>query len=1240
MKLQSLTVASLGLLFAAQAFAQQPVQATQWYTPTVENKPFVRWWWLGSAVDKEGLTYNLEEFAKAGIGGYEVTPIYGVQGNEANDIDYLSPKWMEMYKYLVSESERLGLECDLNNGTGWPFGGPQITPELAAQKMKVTPEGVSSVQTGQKVKRAAPGGEGWVMDHYNPEALKVYLKRFDDAFKSSGAKWPHTWFNDSYEVYGADWTPEFPSYFKSRYGYDIVPYLTQHPTKEKERPQRPPMAGPGQGQQPGNGQRPGTAPQMQAEKSPAAGPRMEPQSTKLDAAKLTDYDRAIADYRECLGSMLEDNFIDPWIEWCHSHGSLVRNQSHGSPANLLDVYASVDIPECETFGRSTFDIPGLRQDPIKRPNDGDPAVLKLASSAAHLTGKKYTSCETLTWMTEHFRTSLSQCKPEIDQAFAAGVNHIYFHGAPYSPKGAEFPGWMFYASINMSPTGELWRDAPAMFKYIERCQAFLTAGEADSDFLLYLPIYDAWSNSTETPYMMFSIHSMDQTMPDVLKAMHSIEAAGFDADYISDKQLRSLDIDKPVIVPSCTMMPVETAARLVELKKKGVPVYFIDRVPKDVPGLHELAARRKEFKKIAKNFGKPVSIDKVFSSFRPEEFKSKEGGVMIRRTNECGGHNYFASILKDHTVNGWVKLGTSAKSAMLYDAMTGNSGKAEVRQSSDGLAEVRLQLLPGESILIKTFPNDVEASAWPYRASEGTPVAIDRAWNVSFPQSDPAIAGNFLTHKPMDWTKLKADGAKVNFATALYSSAIDILDPLSADDWILDLGDVRESARVVINGEEAGTAWAVPFRLSIGKFLKPGINLLEVYVTNMQSNRIADFDRRGVKWRIFKDANVNTLGPRTFENWATDPSGLCSEVNLIPVHYDLPSAEEVVAQARKVNDCFMRKYPDPGRVVPFPSRDKVYEGNIWTRGVYYEGLLALYEVDPQAKYLDYTMDWGDKFDWNMRNGQTLTRNADNYCCGQEYIDMYRIYKEPKMLANISKCLENILSSEEAVGDWTWIDAIQMGMPAIIKYGVTAGKPEYFEKAWTMYKWARDRFWNPEEGLWWRDKNFCPPYRTPNGKNCYWARGNGWVVAAYVRILDELPADAPHREIYEADFKAMCAALLKAQRSDGTWNCSLGDPEDFPGPEATGTSLFTYGFAWGVRNGLLDSSIFGPATAAAWNGLNRICIHDDGFIGYSQGSGKEPKEAQPVTYDRIPDFEDFGTGCYLLAASEVCKLSAD
>ena len=199
-----------GLLTLPLAVLSQDGVA-DWYPVSTENKPFVRWWWLGSAVDREGLTYNLEQFAAKGIGGVEITPIYGVQGNETNDIPFLSSEWMEMYRFVREEGQRLGIEVDMNCGTGWPFGGPGITVRYAAKKMELREDGtIAPVLTGQKVKRAAPGGEGLVLDHYDREAVDFYLERFDKAFEESGAPWPDVFFNDSYEVYGADWTGKLP----------------------------------------------------------------------------------------------------------------------------------------------------------------------------------------------------------------------------------------------------------------------------------------------------------------------------------------------------------------------------------------------------------------------------------------------------------------------------------------------------------------------------------------------------------------------------------------------------------------------------------------------------------------------------------------------------------------------------------------------------------------------------------------------------------------------------------------------------------------------------------------------------------------------------------------------------------------------------------------------------------------------------------------------------------------------
>ena len=165
-------------------------------------------------------------------------------------------------------------------------------------------------------------------------------------------------------------------------------------------------------------------------------------------------------------------------------------------------------------------------------------MLKYASSAAHITGKPYTSSETFTWLTEHFRTSLSQCKPDMDLMFVSGVNHMFFHGTPYSPKEAEWPGWLFYATINMSPTNSIWRDAPAFFQYITRCQSFLQMGKPDNDFLVYLPVYDMWEEQPGR-LLLFDIHQMAKRAPKFIKTIHQITSNGYDVDYISDKYLQN-----------------------------------------------------------------------------------------------------------------------------------------------------------------------------------------------------------------------------------------------------------------------------------------------------------------------------------------------------------------------------------------------------------------------------------------------------------------------------------------------------------------------------------------------------------------------------------------------------------------------------------------------------------------------------------------------------------------------------
>ena len=935
MRKSNLLMNGLLLAFATMVQAQAP---TEWPVVETEARPAARWWWMGSAVDKEGLTHNLEAYAEKGMGTVEITPIYGVIGNEGNDIDYLTPKWMDMLKHTMSEADRLGMNIDMNNGTGWPFGGPEVTVEDAATRalfytykveggkqlvepvvvkdnkqkdvatlgrlMAYGPDGKIvnltkkvgadgklnwtapaggewkliaqfTGKTLQKVKRAAPGGEGYVMDHLDKGAVKRYLAKFDKAFKVNGlTQIPNNFFNDSYEVYNADWTPTLLTEFAKRRGYRLEDHFPEF----------------------------------------------------LDEAKGADRTdataRVVSDYRETMAELLYENFTLQWTNWAHKHGSLTRNQAHGSPGNLIDLYATVDIPECEGFGLSEFGIKGLRQDTITRENDSDMSMLKYASSGAHLTGKKYVSSETFTWLTDHFRTSLSQCKPDIDLMFLSGVNHTFFHGATYTPKGEAWPGWKFYASVDMTPTNTIWRDADAFFEYIGRCQSFLQMGQPDNDFLVYLPVYDMW-NEQPGRMLAFDIHGMQERAPKFIETVNSIMKAGYDVDYISDNFIRSTRCEggllkteggtkyKAIIIPAVKRMPADILQKLITLAEQGAEVVFVGNYPESVPGYGNLAKRGAQFnKQLARlpkaDFGKveaqAVGKGKVITGndyaqtlaatgVQAEEIKTKYGVQYIRRTNDKG-HHYFISSLQPTGMDGWATLAVPAKSVLLFNPMNGEVGKAETR-TVNGQTQVRLQLASGESMILKVFANeDVEAKAWAYYTPQTVSLSIDGGWTLRFIESEPAIEGTFNIGTLGSWTELDVENLSTyqrfnlstNMGTGLYRVEFELPNMTPAN-WMLDLGDVRESARVCINGQEVGTLYAVPFRTVVGQYLKPGKNILVVEVTNLPANRIAEYDRQGIQWRKFKDINVVGINytKGTYAHWFTVPSGLLGPVRLIPL---------------------------------------------------------------------------------------------------------------------------------------------------------------------------------------------------------------------------------------------------------------------------------------------------------------------------------------------------------------------
>jgi hypothetical protein len=270
----------------------------------------------------------------------------------------------------------------------------------------------------------------------------------------------------------------------------------------------------------------------------------------------------------------------------------------------------------------------------------------------------------------------------------------------------------------------------------------------------------------------------------------------------------------------------------------------------------------------------------------PEYMKTKQQLHTIRRSNSQGYH-YFVSALKSTDTDAWITLSVPAKSVMFFNPLTSERGKAAIRQR-EGKTQVRLQLSSGASMIVKTFTNaDINYIPWNYISREGDPVLLNDDWKLHFISSIPNIRDTFVLKKISPWTALPIKEASVNIGTAVYSKTFNLKKEKESD-WILDLGDVRETARVRINGHNIDTLWTVPYKVPVGSYLRNGTNTIEIEVTGLPANRIADMDRENIEWRKFKEINIVDIHYKNtkYDNWAVMPAGLNTEVKLIPVTYE------------------------------------------------------------------------------------------------------------------------------------------------------------------------------------------------------------------------------------------------------------------------------------------------------------------------------------------------------------------
>ena len=920
------------LLLASLAAFASPATALDWPAVQRETKPWSRWWWFGNIADNASLTAALESAAAAGLGGLEITPIYGVRGYEDRFVDFLSPEWTALLDHTLTEAKRLDLGIDLATGTGWPFGGPWLSENEAAryitdqtytvapgarltEPITFTPPALarfagprrvpvaelpqpitkysdlqdlaldqirferplelvtlmafpSSVSVapidltsfvgadghldwtapaehgpwtlhalftgphGKMVERAAPGGEGLALDHLSSTALDHYLARFAVSHLLT----------------------ENPSgiraFFNDSYEVDDAHGEANWTPRFFEQFQK------------------------------RRGYDLRQHLPALLAGPDT---RVLSDFRETISDLLREEFTIPWRNWAHARGALIRNQAHNAPANLLDLYAASDIPEQEGNGL---------------------LAMKLASAAAHLTGKPLASAETATWLNEHWVTTLAELKHDADTFLLSGINHVCYHGTALSPLDAPWPGFNFYASVELNPHNPLWSDFPALNAYITRAQSFLQHGHSDEDVLLYYNIHDTWAERGDNSLPHFGHGGTNPVGVTAAQLARELHARGTGFDYVSDRLLSAFRAEngeltngtaryRALVLPAVQHLPSATLTKLAALADAGATLLFHQHLPENPAGF--LASREDFTHTLAQlhpHSGNRVHVAddfaQLFSALSREPLVDL-GLQFIRRTSDAGPF-YFIVNRNEHAIDAWIPFTHSRRHAAVFDPMTGAIHRAAVRDQ-----HAYLQLEPGASLVIQFSDTLVDAPPSPYFRPSGPSAPLTGEWTLTFEHGGPSLPPSVRLTSLTSWTELLNEETNSFAGTARYTLAFDA-PTTKSEFWQLDLGEVRESARVILNGRELATLIQPPFRLALpADALRPH-NTLEILVTNLAANRIADLDRRGVPWKIFYNANMPARLPEnrgadglfTAAHWSPRPSGLIGPVTLTPLHSFTP----------------------------------------------------------------------------------------------------------------------------------------------------------------------------------------------------------------------------------------------------------------------------------------------------------------------------------------------------------------
>jgi len=871
--------------------------------PPDDSRIMMRWWWFGPAVTNKELEREVLAMKEAGIGGFEIQPVYPLELDDParaiRNLPYFSDAFLNALRFVNQKAQELGMRLDLTLCSGWPYGGSNVPITQAAGMLRVVsapiPDNdksvaVPSLEAGESLIAA------WAVagDHLRPSESSV--QQLDDL---SGAR---------VQVPGQQPFRAVVFFISSRTGmqvkrpavgaegfvidhYDaaaVDAYLRSTGDRlmrafGRERPYAVFSDSL-------EVYRSNWTPDLLAEFRRRRGYDLKPRLLALvgDAGAETSAIRC--DWGRTLTELANDHYLALLRQWADRNGTRLRCQAYGEPPVTLSSNRLVDLPEGENPDWRGF----------------SPA--RLASSACHLYGKPVASAETWTWIhSPAFRATPLDLKAEADCDFLQGINQIVGHGWPYSPPEAGEPGWRFYAAGALNDHNPWWPAMPDLALYLQRMCFLLRQGEPANDVALYLSNSDAWAQFTANG---------NPSVNEVLAArlgkniFGRVLDAGFNFDFIDDEAIELVGMPyAAVVLPGVERIPLAALQKIRDYALHGGVVIAIQSVPHVAPGLLEGRRDSAKVQALSRELFEGQYARGIFvqneaalgaaltSKLTPDvelDPNAPEIGFIHRKLDDS--HLYFLANTGNqaHDIEAIFRVRTLSPER--WDPFTATKSVVRWNRTDDGRTAVTLHFEPYESAVLM-FSSSPSASAPAPARRSSVPASIDlsRGWKVTFTGTGKSMQMDRL--RP--WTEL--DGLRFFSGQGLYEKAVSVPESMlkpgakvylnfgkgvpieprprqhGTQVWIES--PVREAAVVYVDGQRAGSVWRPPYELEITPWLHTGVNRFRVVVGNLAINSMAGKslpDSRLLNLRYGK-----RFDPQDMENLQPLPSGLLGPIALV-----------------------------------------------------------------------------------------------------------------------------------------------------------------------------------------------------------------------------------------------------------------------------------------------------------------------------------------------------------------------